>query len=231
MDIDDSSHSLPPESSQLNTVNAIVPAPKLTSNPVETITFDQDSDLSLLVGTNPHLHVMLIDSRALCRASPVFRKMLRGSFVERQPTNGEGWVVKLPEDKPKAIAALCDLCHGQTRRTLRDPSFPTIYDIVVAADKYDMIRCLRPVTRRWIDLCYPLLHRSTSMGTMFKLLLVAEHLGDVDLMKKLMGGIANYVGLDPTGNLISGKRPRPVEDHVEATLFDVLGESCLLSDK
>lgn len=230
MSMDGPSGPLPPESHQLGTVETTVSVAELPTDPAKPITFDQYGDLSLLVGKNPHSRVILVDSRALCRASPVFRKMLRGSFAEQQPTNGEDWVVKLPEDKPTVIATLCDLCHGQATQTLRSPSFRSLYDIVVAADKYDMIRCLRLVTRRWLTRYFQTFPgKPLDIPETFNLLLVAGHLGDVALTKKVIGKIANNVHLDTSGNLTHGESSMPVEEYAEPNLFDVIGKICLLN--
>jgi hypothetical protein len=92
--------------------------PRTSNAPIEPgpaqqgdlLTFDEDGDLRLMVGTNPSQE-MLADSHVLCRISPVFRKMLRGPFAERKPGQGN-WNIKLPEDDSRSFSVLMDMAHG-----------------------------------------------------------------------------------------------------------------------
>lgn len=110
--------------------------------------FDQDGDLTLKVGQNPP-QTMKVDSRALCRSSPVFRRMLRGSFSESQPHSGP-WEVKLPGDSPHAMSIIMDMVHCQHSRTPSEISLGSLVSVLAFTNKYDMARLLRPVAWRWL---------------------------------------------------------------------------------
>ncbi|KPM45446.1 hypothetical protein AK830_g1108 [Neonectria ditissima] len=82
-----------------------------------TLEVDPAGDLYLTVG-NDAPQEMLVDSRALCRSSPVFRKMLSANFSEAKPTHGT-WQVRLPADEPTAFALLMNIIHNAYRQVPR----------------------------------------------------------------------------------------------------------------
>ena len=197
-----------------------------STKPLQCITFDRDGDLQLVVGRNEGQQDMVVDSRALCRGSPVFRKMLSGSFKEAKPRNGDDWVVKLPYDKSEAMIILCDLCHGQSERTPMSPSILTLYNVAVVADKYDMVRCLRPVAFRWLKVC----GRTSKLNTFEDktlLLCAAWYLGDASLVRCLAGDISKHVQFNQQGEPYFGSW-RMVDD-VRLNHIDVLGKLFLLA--
>ncbi|KAI1045607.1 hypothetical protein LB505_004782 [Fusarium chuoi] len=53
----------------------------------DTIVFDDSGDLWLTVGSVSSSKILHVDSNALCRASNVFRAMLRGHFSDSKPAN------------------------------------------------------------------------------------------------------------------------------------------------
>ncbi|KAF4436195.1 nuclear pore [Fusarium acutatum] len=79
----------------------------------DTIVFDDNGDLWLTVGSVSSSKILHVDSNALCRASKVFRAMLRGRFSDSKPANSlHRWEVKLPEDNPEAFVVLMDIVHA-----------------------------------------------------------------------------------------------------------------------
>ncbi|KAJ1324717.1 BTB/POZ domain-containing protein 3/6 [Microdochium nivale] len=52
-------------------------------------------------------------SRALARASPVFKTMLYGGFAEARPSDGGEWLVELPDDPAPAMKQLFEIMHSQ----------------------------------------------------------------------------------------------------------------------
>ncbi|KAF4634445.1 hypothetical protein G7Y89_g3656 [Cudoniella acicularis] len=82
------------------------------------VIFDADGDLQLVVG-NEHdsaeQHEFIVCSRALSRATPVFKAMLYGPFKEAKSTTTpeSEWVVELPEDKPVPLKTLLHIIHAQ----------------------------------------------------------------------------------------------------------------------
>jgi hypothetical protein len=165
------------------------------------ITFEVDGDLKFTVGPDGNCEEMLVDSRAVCRASPVFRKMLRGPFVEAQPETGE-WNVRLPEDDAEAFAVLMDIIHIQTDRTPWSPFIPEFYEIVKLADKYDMMRVLRPVATNWVrKRQHDLKTGHDRFSKNLKSLYIAQKLGATSLFEELVFQMAQDAFLDARGRL------------------------------
>ncbi|KAJ1324713.1 armadillo repeat-containing protein 5 [Microdochium nivale] len=96
-------------------------------------------------------------SRTVARASPVLDKMLYGWFAERlrNQAQGQEWVVELPEDTTSAMRSLLEIMHGQFQHIkpvvgAQKQTIRSLYDIIVAAHKYDCIKMLRPWAASWI---------------------------------------------------------------------------------
>lgn len=105
--------------------------------PKPSLKFDQNGDLQLFVGTNDAKKEMLVDSRALCRASPILRKKLAETKSE-----GGHWHLKFPDDQAEAFSILMDMVHGQFILTPKYPSIEQLYQVVFLANKYDMFQTL-----------------------------------------------------------------------------------------
>lgn len=163
------------------------------------ITFDPDGDLCLTVGPEDKNQEMQVDSRALRRASPVFRVMLRGDYADGQPVDGER-NVRLPGDHVEGFAVLMDMIHIQSARTPLLPGIPLLYEIVRLADKYDMIRVLRPVATNWLT------HHQNRLEQVWfddciRLLFIAQELGAPSLFQELTIYLAQEVYGDADGRL------------------------------
>lgn len=120
---------------------------------------DPDGDLLLAIGEecpSATPATFRVDSRALVRASAVFRQMLHGGFAEaRRPAAGGGgdWVVRLPEDSPTTFYLLLSIFHTQFDKVpqdeLKGSRVQLIYDLAIATDKYDLAHCVRPWAPLW----------------------------------------------------------------------------------
>lgn len=188
------------------------------------ITFDQDGDLILTVGPEDKNQEMQVDSRALCRASLVFRKMLRGNFAEAQPETGE-WHVRLPDDNVEGFAVLMDMVHIQSTRTPWSPEIPLLYEIVRLADKYDMTQILRPVAAKWL-----IKHQYKLDNIWFdnciKLLFIARQMGASSLFEGLVVHLAEIAYVDADDHLADyhdGTGTR-YEDLPELSSIELLGK-------
>lgn len=85
------------------------------AKPATVASFDRLGDLQLLIGADgPDQALFTVCSRALSRASPVFNTMLNGPWAEKRPDIGN-WVVKLPEDSPKAFRIVLNILHFRFR--------------------------------------------------------------------------------------------------------------------
>ncbi|KAI1850399.1 hypothetical protein JX266_004257 [Neoarthrinium moseri] len=143
----------------------------------QPVDIDNDGDLVLIVGhdeciddlrvncqTAYDLHkprAFRVDSRAIARASRVFKRMLFGGFAEsRKPESaGESWTVRLPVDTPGAMEVILRIMHGQVHLVpMFDPldskhgSSSLVYYITILTDKYDLTTLLRPWANNWLRL-------------------------------------------------------------------------------
>lgn len=133
--------------------------------------FDSDSDLRIEVGDETRKVSCDVESKALARASPVFKRMLFGTWAEAKPSTGAPWVVRLPEDDINAMAILFNIIHTRLHKvpkilpkTLSELVGPSaycnfdaavetdvLYLIATTADKYDLIYILDPWAKFWVE--------------------------------------------------------------------------------
>lgn len=183
--------------------------PSPTPPPRPTLTFDLEGDLHLFVGDGPAQQEMIVDSRALCRTSTVFRAMLKGPYIEGKPDQRQ-WKVTLPDDDPDAFAVLLDMTHGLYERTPAKPSINLLYDIAVTTNKYDMIRTLRPMAARWLKECYSEL-RSLPIDNLSQSLFIAWEFGERDLFQKLTESIAESMAFTPSQGKYTDDKAQEIE--------------------
>ncbi|KAK8133418.1 hypothetical protein PG984_005430 [Apiospora sp. TS-2023a] len=125
--------------------------------PERRFDIDPDGDLLLAIGEeypSATPATFRVDSRALIRASAVFRQMLNGGFAEsRRPAGGGDWVVRLPEDSPSTFYVLLSIFHTQFDKVpqdeLKGSRIQLIYDLTITTDKYDLTHCVRPWAHLW----------------------------------------------------------------------------------
>ncbi|KAI1397247.1 hypothetical protein F4819DRAFT_490701 [Hypoxylon fuscum] len=113
------------------------------------IEFDRHGDLKLRVGppNGTASNSFLVCSRALARISPVFDRMLYGSFSEAKPADSEDWVVELPEDDPASLAILIRIAHGRFSEVPKVLPIDRLYTLTTLTHYYDATEALVP----WID--------------------------------------------------------------------------------
>ncbi|KAK4239774.1 hypothetical protein C8A03DRAFT_13842 [Achaetomium macrosporum] len=114
---------------------------------------DTDGDLILRVGSDGTAEMtdFKVCSATLRRVSPVFKAMLFGTWIESKPPrhSGRQWMVSLPEDDPSAMRVILHIVHGHFDKVPASSTSYALSDLVVTADKYDMLRCLRPWAAKW----------------------------------------------------------------------------------
>ena len=147
--------------------------------PAHEVTVDPDGDLYIRVGegscmdgadtsevfgalfgdpvhVHPQATEFLVDSKALSRASPVLSRMLNGGFTESQrpdPSTGEKWIVRLPEDDIEAMSTLLHIMHCRFDKLLRLTNtilLGHLYQIAVTTDKYRCTHLVQPWIKPWL---------------------------------------------------------------------------------
>jgi hypothetical protein len=104
-----------------------------------------DADLTLLVGESP-VHRFMVSRNTLCMASPVFRAMLTGRFIEAWKDE-----IQLEGDDPDAMLIVLRIAHlrfSEVKRFFRKPS--ELVSLAIICDKYDMVATCRPFIHDWM---------------------------------------------------------------------------------
>jgi len=95
---------------------------------------------------------MLVSSRHMMLASPVFRAMLDGNFKEGCDLTSNGKVqVPLPDDDPAAFAIVLNIIHGHNRRVPREVDLELLTEISILVDKYQMVEAVEFFAESWIE--------------------------------------------------------------------------------
>lgn len=95
---------------------------------------------------------IVINSHLAALYSPVFRAMLRKDFAESEVNNRRGdWVVNLPDDPVEPVFFLLSMIHGRWDNIPEKFSIDELYDVLITADKYDMMRISLPWYLHWTN--------------------------------------------------------------------------------
>lgn len=183
--------------------------------PPATVQIDVHGDLCLKVGVNQclldtedeclletedeegegHDHktavVYVVDSRAVSRASSVWRAMLNGAFAESNrpaPDSNKKWTVELPDDDPEPMLIILNIIHNHFDKVPRgsEMGIDPLYDLSVLTDKYDLTHLLHPWAEQWTapvrdSLAGRDIHRMQPRSLLERYLWVAWELGDLQL--------------------------------------------------
>ena len=102
-----------------------------------------EGDLVLQVGDPVKRNLLRVHSGSLRMASPVFRGMLGGNFIEGSTQYTAEDPLCLTEDNARAMLDLCKLIHHQY--AMHDPlSVYRFPKLVILADKYQCLSIVRP---------------------------------------------------------------------------------------
>ncbi|KAK4208923.1 hypothetical protein QBC37DRAFT_378601 [Rhypophila decipiens] len=114
------------------------------------VVLDDDGDLTLVVGADEMKFVVC--SRTVSRASPVFRQMLNGPFIEARPPadSDDPWIVTLPEDRSETMTVILCIMHGQFAKVPRTLDGYKLYRTLVLTEKYDMTEIIAPWVKGWM---------------------------------------------------------------------------------
>jgi len=96
---------------------------------------------------------MLVSSKHLILASPVFKAMLKGdTFKEGRTLSSSGRVeVPLPDDNVAAFIIILDIIHGRNRRVPRQVSLEMMTNLSILVDKYQMLEAVEAFSEAWIE--------------------------------------------------------------------------------
>jgi len=96
---------------------------------------------------------MLVSSKHMMLASPVFKAMLQHSrFKEGQELSATGKVeIPLSDDDPYAFRIILDIIHGRNRQVPREIDLDLLSSISKLVDKYQMVEAVESFSDGWID--------------------------------------------------------------------------------
>jgi hypothetical protein len=201
-----------------NPSNLILSEPMATGLKKPTICFDPNGDLILTIGSGPGRD-MLVDSRALSRASPKLHAILSRDGKK----NDDSWTFKLPEDDPLPFAILLNLIHTRFERIPARVTLKQLYGICILTQKYNMTEVLRPVAERW----YKNIGRPSEgeYGLFFKRAFVTWELGFAEDLSEMAGHVVLNCYLDEDDQLVIGKEKEKLSDFSDFQRIPLLSQS------
>lgn len=198
--------------------------PALSNPSLLTIRFDEDGDLTFVVGTKP-TQDMLVDSRAVCRASLVFKRMLTGNFAEAKPTFGE-WRVRLPEDNADGFAIAMGLAHAQHAHIPPNLSSKALKDVLVVTNKYDMTKILGQMAKTWAKKGSMEVEAVNSVNGWGDILFISWELGSSKVFITASRTLARVCDIDQNGDLVNANG-KLLKDRPHILLPNILGLSSI----
>lgn len=167
-----------------------------------TIVLDDKGDLTLIVG--PVKQHFLVCSHTLSRTSHVFNAMLYEPFRESRPKgDAEPWVVELPDDDENMAKVIFEIIHAKFADVPDKLGLCDLYGVLAFADKYDMLKVLRPWAQTWgTQFSRPPLHESKDIPTT---LAVASYLGSVSTVSILAGRLILKSSVNKDGLLVDNR--------------------------
>ncbi|KAI8175181.1 hypothetical protein K4K51_007759 [Colletotrichum sp. SAR 10_75] len=188
----------------------------------ELVSFDPNGDLYLHVGAGVEekAKTYFVCSKALARASTVFRKMLYGGFAESgQSDVDHGWTVDLPEDRQQPMEMMLNIVHGAFEKVPEKIELTELYTFLVVTEKYDATNITRPWAKGWME------GVKTSMQNPL-LLGVAYELGDYQTFNAMAMKIATECHLDHEEDLVFGF----AGENRESYTYKLKNLDCLIPD-
>ncbi|KAM0416004.1 hypothetical protein ACHAPT_013031 [Fusarium lateritium] len=109
------------------------------------------------LGENPGMghgqmcYRMLVSSPHLTQASPVFRKMLKGSFAEAVADNQGLYHVTAIGWDPEALVIVLDIMHGHNRSVPRLLTLEMTAKVALIVDYYDCLEIVEVFAGIWVN--------------------------------------------------------------------------------
>ncbi|KAF8857824.1 hypothetical protein BDZ45DRAFT_422472 [Acephala macrosclerotiorum] len=118
----------------------------------EMVKIDSDGDVLFIVSCGKLTARLLVSSKVLSLASPVFAAMFSPRFEEGSSLNsGYPSEVPLPEDDPEAMTLLCNCLHFRTDHIPRNVKFSQLKALAVLCDKYNVAKAISAWSILWLQ--------------------------------------------------------------------------------
>ncbi|PQE15496.1 BTB POZ domain-containing protein [Rutstroemia sp. NJR-2017a WRK4] len=93
---------------------------------------------------------MIVSSKHMCLASPVFKAMLQGRFKEADQLREKGRIeIPLPDDDAAAMEVVARIIHGRFTTIPKIVKLPLFTQITVLVDKYQMLEIVYLNASHW----------------------------------------------------------------------------------
>jgi hypothetical protein len=148
------------------------------------INIDPNGDVILELSHPDGKTHLLISSKVLSLASPVFAAMFRSRFKEGLGNHSMAestYVIPLPEDDAEAFTLLCNVIHFRFDDIPRKPDLTCLEHLAFICDKYDCRRALTAQCALWLNIWI----ESRTALDWKKLLLVAYVLNVSDAFSRI----------------------------------------------
>lgn len=125
-------------------------SPKSQNDSPAAAVIDKRGDVILKLVNKQTTADLLVSSRMLSSASPVFQAMINMGFAESQglsPTPPKE--ISLPDDDPEPMTLPCKIVHFQTSDIPDKVDFIPLADFAFICDKYDCIDAVRFYAKTW----------------------------------------------------------------------------------
>jgi hypothetical protein len=126
------------------------------SNEATLVEIDPDGDVILEFTRSDGTTHLLVSSRVLSLASPVFARMFRSQFKEgltrNQSSSGSLPIIPLPEDNEEAFKIICMAFHHRhTNQTSECLSAECLTNIATISDKWDFTTAMAHSAEFWLQ--------------------------------------------------------------------------------
>ena len=118
---------------------------------LDTIEIDAAGDLWLEMDSRK----LLVSSKILSLASPVFNAMLNSKFREGQNATSGPRTITLPDDDVDAMTVVCHALHHMTHRVPVHLISTKLNTLAILCDKYGCVQAMKPWSRTWLS---PIVH-------------------------------------------------------------------------
>lgn len=221
--------------SESDALEAIEKEPDM-EEPPSVLAVDSEGDLRFEVGqeTEGTTRTLIVCSKAVARASMLFRTMLFGGFAAGKRTATSEWTIALPEDNAEAFTTLMHMVHANFKMVPATVTRDQLYEITILTDKYSMTEVLRPWANAWVS-PFVAPYVPSAAGDE-RLIWIAWELGH----RKLFKDTLTFLLLNASANssrTADVKVPRPVhypdwpelESNIRVAFLGVLGKSSVHS--
>lgn len=119
-----------------------------------TINLDPSGDLKIVLNIKDEQKTVIVSSKAICLASPVWRAMLNPESGFREATSADR-TIRFPDDDAETLLMLFRICHLRFSEIPQKVGLDQLLKTAVLCNKYDIIALVRPWASNWQELLLP----------------------------------------------------------------------------